>query len=869
MTVYSYCAGTNSGQLCAIASGGTPNYNYVWNDMLGQTTSCAINLIANQYTVIVMDDRNCIASASFNLDSITNTMILDSIDMTIVATSCFGDYNGSVTINSVGGAVAPFTYNWTPAVGTTNTITSLYAGSYAVVIEDSNGCALTVNAEVGEPDRLEYTIYNVIDETCFGACDGQMWVNVEGGTGNYYYDDTEVGDFTIPFPNPVQLINDSLIYDLCSGLHSIYITDDNNCEGAVVWGGVWQEFVDSGVVVIAPLVNHSDASCANSYDGTAWIPWPGADPLFTYTWETFPITTTIDTGVSTSILYPGDYVLVAHYADSASFGQVYSGCDISSAVFTIGSPAPIISGANPTDVLCYGDVNGSITLSPTGGIGPYSFSWDTTTSIPSPSTQQNQSPLQPGTYTVTITDASGCDITEDITVGEPDPITSSFNITQVSCFGVSDGSATVVALGGTAGYLYSWSPSGGNAATAINLSAGVYTVNVTDANGCPASFSVTLDPPDEIIASVDINKFYGEYSPGNPYHISCFGFSDGEAIVSNGGGTPPISYSWSSGGSSQQETGIPAGPVTVTVTDANNCFESKTITLVQPDYLDPNIYEYVYSTSTNGITNEISCYGLADGWVESNTIGGVDTGGIVTSYQYLWINDNTGITVSNVSVAENLPANSSYTVTVTDANGCVSQATTTILDEPALFNADVTTTNYGGPAHAPFTVNFVDNTVCIDPYYLNWTWGSGDPANGTSSMNHEFTINNLGLNNVYVVLTNEATGCTDSVPFIIEAQGVAIPNVFTPGTSIGINDYFVFGINQANPHYMNNLKIDIYNRWGQLVMYFDNLPSGWLGWDGYGADGEKMPEGVYFFVLTGNGIDGHYYEEEGSVTLLR
>jgi len=154
---------------------------------------------------------------------------------------------------------------------------------------------------------------------------------------------------------------------------------------------------------------------------------------------------------------------------------VYSGCDVSSAVFTIGSPSLIISGANPTDVSCFNDVNGSITLSPSGGIGPYSFSWDTTTSIPSPSTQQNQSPLQPGTYTVTITDASGCAITEDITVGEPDAITSYFNVTPVSCNGLNDGSATVVATGGTTpGYSYLWSPSGGSAATASSLSAGVY-----------------------------------------------------------------------------------------------------------------------------------------------------------------------------------------------------------------------------------------------------------------------------------------------------------------------------------------------------------------------------------------------------------
>ncbi len=855
MTVYSYCAGTNSGQLCAIATGGTPNYNYVWNDMLGQTTSCAINLIANQYTVIVMDDRNCIASASFNLDSITNTMITDSVDMTIVDVSCFGDYNGSVTINSVGGAVAPFTYNWTPAVGTATAISSLYAGSYAVVIEDSNGCALTVNAEVGEPDQVEYTIYNVIDETCFGACDGQMWVNVEGGTGNYYYDNSELGIFPIPGANQVQLVNDSLIYDLCSGLHSIYITDDNNCEGAVVWGGVWQEFIDSGVVVIAPLVVNTSASCANSYDGAAWIPWPGGNPLFTYTWETFPITTTIDTGVSTSILFPGDYVLVAHYSDSASFGQVYSGCDASSVVFTIGSPAPIISGAVATDVLCYGDDNGSIDLTPAGGVSPYLVSWDITTSIPG-STIQDHNNLLPGTYTVTITDASGCEITDAIVVGEPDAITSYFNVTSVSCNGLNDGSATVVATGGITGYGYSWSPSGGNTATASSLSVGVYTVEITDANGCIHSNTVSILEPASVISSVEADPLYL-----GPFDVRCFGESNASATAYGSA----VSFSWEDAAANVvatiQSTGpiLSAGTYIVTASDANGCTGQSTIVITEPNELLANITWSAYSTAPY----EVSCFGANDGWAESNPNGGV--GGINTlDYNFVW-KDNLNNIESFTPLADDLTANKSYTVTVTDANGCQALSTTPVFTEPVAFIADVTTTNYAGPTHAPFTVNFVDNTVCIDPYDFNWTWEDGTNyyASGTSSMDHEFIVNNVGLNNVYVILTNQVTGCTDTVLFIIEAQGFPsgeIFNVFSPNND-GTNDNFTFG-----EYGMEKIDVKIFNRWGQEVY-------SWTGenkaWDGRGVDGQDLPEGVYFFVFKADGIDGHYYEEKGSVTLLR
>jgi len=861
MTVYSYCAGTNSGQLCAIASGGIPNYNYVWTG--GQSTECAYNLIAGTYTVIVMDERNCIATTTFDLDSITNTMTPAGVSMTVVDVSCFGSYDGSVTINSVSGAVAPFTYNWTPSVGSGNSISSLYAGSYAVVIEDSNGCATTVNAEVGEPDQLEYTTYNVVDANCFGACNGQIWVNAQGGTGNYYYDDTEVGDFTVPFPNPIQLVNDSLIFDLCTGLHSIYLTDDNGCEGAVVWGGSWQEFVDSGVVVIPPVVMSTNASCANSNDGTAWIPWnpvdgSGGNSLYTYTWETSPGGTQVDTGNATSILYPGNYVLVAHYGDSTNFGQVYSGCDASSAVFTIVGPAAITSGAVINDVLCYGDANGEIDLTPTGGIGTYSYTWDVTTSIPTANlNNQDHINLQPGTYTVTITDGNGCEITDAITVGEPDAISSYFNpVVAVSCNGLFDGSATVNPTGGVGSYSYVWSPSGGNAATANGLGVNTYTVQITDANGCEYIDSIAILEPASVISSVEADPLYF-----GPYDVKCYGESNASATAYGSA----VSFSWEDAAANvvatTQSTGsiLSEGTYTLIAADVNGCTAQSTILITEPNELLANINWSAYSS----VPYEVSCFGENDGWVESNPTGGV--GGInALEYNFIWKNSLNN-TESLIPLADNLIANLSYTVTVTDANGCQSIETTPIFTQPVPFIADVTTTNYEGPSHAPFTVNFVDNTVSADPYNFNWTWEDGMDyyPKGTLSMSHEFTVNNVGVNNVYVILTNEVTGCTDSVPFVIEAQGFPnneIFNVFSPNND-GINDEFVFG-----EFGMENVEVVLYNRWGQEVY-------SWIGenkaWDGRGADGQNLPEGVYFFVFKADGIDGHYYEEKGSITIMR
>ena len=866
MTIYSYCNGTNSGQLCAYASGGTPNpttgYIYQWNDGLNQNTECAYNIIAQyaDYTIIVMDDRNCIASASFQLDSITNSMNPDSVIVDINHVTCFGIYDGSVLVSNVVGAVAPFSYTWTGPSGYTGTgssISSLYAGSYALIIEDSNACAITINAQVLEPEQLEYTTYNVIDETCYGACDGQIWVNVTGGTGNYYYDVTASNFFPIPAASQVQLINDSLIFNLCEGTHIIYLTDDNNCEGAVVWGGNWVEYVDSGAYFAPfPGILTVDASCFNTNDGQAWIQWPGANPLFNYTWETNPVGTVIDTGDTTSILFPGNYNLVVHYADSLSFGQNYVGCDVVYP-FTIGGPGPLTAGAVVTNESCFGMNDGEITLSPASpAFGTPTVLWDTTTSIPNSSTDLDQSPLQPGVYTVTITDADGCQITQDYTIVEAEPMTASISFIPPSCFGLSNGSATIITDGGTGVWTIAWVPSGGGGITTTPIGAGVYTANTTDGNGCTASFSVTVTEPEDVIAGVNASVFY------NGYEISCFGFSDGTAAVTNGGGVPPYTYSWSpSGGNLQVETGMSGGLNTVTVTDGNNCTQSATITLTEPTYLDPNIFENIYSISTNGISNEISCYGLSDGWIKSQTTGGVPSN---VGYTYSWWETTTPtIIISTDSIAENLPATFSYTVTVTDANGCVSSDTSTVLDEPVLFDAIVTTTNYGGPTHAPFSVNFVDNTVSIDPFDFNWTWqdGVGYFPPGTLSMDHLFTTDNIGENSIYVIVTNLATSCTDSVPFVIDAQGIPdINNVFTPNSD-GINDGFSFG-----EHKMDNIDVQIFNRWGQLVYT-------WVGenksWNGKGIDDNDVPDGVYFYVLVAKGEDGHYYDHKGTITLLR
>ena len=857
LTVYAYCAGTNSGQLCAVAQGGTPNYNYVWNDVLGQTTSCASNLIADDYTVLVMDDRNCIATVSFDLDSITSSMTTDSVEVIIDDVSCFGIYDGAININNVVGGSLPYTYQWT-GPGNYNSslasIGSLYAGSYAVVIEDSNGCAITVNAEVHEPSQLEYTTYNVAEATCFGACNGEIWVDIEGGTWPYYYDVDELGNF--PLTNTLQVIQDTIIRDLCAGLHSIYITDANNCEGTVIWGGRWEEVVDSGVVVSINGVTTDPATCFNTNDGEAFVQG-GLFSGLSYTWETnisgppagfpngdSPSGVVISSGASYNGLYPGNYWVVAHYSDSSSSGQIYSGCDVAEP-FIITSPLEIQTNTtNPTDVTCYGDIDGEVDLQVTGGVAPYTVLWDTTTSLPNGSNNYLISNLQPGTYTVNIVDSDGCSITQDFVIGEPDVLTNNFTINQPLCSGIN-GTLSANTQGGTGGYSYNPPIAGG-------FPAGSVTFTITDGNGCTLQDIAVFVDPDPIIASVEPdNLFFG------PYDVSCNGESDGSATVVGGGGTNIISYSWSpTGGSGATANNLSAGTYTVTVSDDNGCNEQASITITEPDVLVAAV-----SQSGDLLPYDISCYDYNDGWAQSDPTGGVPA---TSGYNYDWV--SAGSSVSNNYYIENLSAGNNYTVTVTDANGCVVSESTGILTQPVDFIADVVTLNYSGTTAAPFNVTFSDNTVSSDPYNFVWTMDDNSTVsypNGTSNFSISFDTLMIGLNNIYVTLENEITGCTDSVGFKIDVQGIpTVHNVFTPNGD-NVNDFFDFEENA-----MQEISVEIYNRWGQIVYSWD-IPN--YKWDGRDYDGRNLPEGVYYYVLysTGSDIANTSYVRKGSITLLR
>jgi hypothetical protein len=355
---------------------------------------------------------------------------------------------------------------------------------------------------------------------------------------------------------------------------------------------------------------------------------------------------------------------------------IISGCgadEIKKATLSITSVLKVTT--SKTDVSCNGGSDGTASVSVLGGTTPYRYVWSTG------ATTQSITGLAEGTYTVTAIDANNYASTETFTVIQPTALTATTSKTDVSCNGGSNGTASVNVSGGTGNYTYLWSPSGGTAATATGLTAGTYTVTITDANSCTTKASVTIEQPTALTATA------------SQTNISCNGGSNGSATVTPSGGTGGYTYSWfPSGGTGATATGLPAGNYTVTVTDANACVITRTFTIIQPTAL----------TVTTSQTN-VSCNGGSNGTATVIPSGGA--GG----YTYSWAPSG-----GTAASATGLVAGT-YTVTVTDANACAITRTFTITEPNVVQTPKVTSSSvnykYGDSATALVATNDANHTL--------------------------------------------------------------------------------------------------------------------------------------------------------------
>jgi hypothetical protein len=493
------CFGGMNGSATVVASQGTSPYTYSWNSNPIQTTQTATNLKAGTYTVTVTDSKGSIATANATITQ--PSAITNVVANTVSNVSCFGGNNGSASVTNPTGGTPPFTFSWnTNPIQTTQTVTNLKAGNYTVVVTDSKGCTATSDVLITEPSAITNVVASTrTNVSCYGGNNGSVTVsNPLGGTPPYTY---------LWNTNPVQVTQTAT--NLIAGNYIITVTDSKGCTATSSVTITQPQQLSN---VNATTLQH--VKCNGASTGNVSVSNPiGGTPPYTYKWNTIPEQRT---QIATN-LPAGTYSITV---------TDFNGCALTSFT-TINEPTKMtnVQASIVNSLKCYGDTDGSVKVSdPKGGTPPYTFQWNT---VPVQNAQTAIN-LKAGEYTVTVTDANGCQAQSNVTITQPNAPLSIGNAKvdkQVSCFGESDGSISVPnPTGGTAPYSISWNTNPVQKSYSIkNLKAGKYIATITDANGCITSTSATVTEPNQVVITSPIDtivliqtKAYMKVGSNNP-----------------------------------------------------------------------------------------------------------------------------------------------------------------------------------------------------------------------------------------------------------------------------------------------------------------------------------------------------------------
>jgi gliding motility-associated-like protein len=932
-----------NGTATVTVSNGQPPYTYSWWPSGGNSAS-ATGLTAGGYMVTITDANQCALNYFLNVPSASGPTVSISNFNNV---SCFGGNDGSATV-TVSGASGPFTYLWSPSGGNAATANGLTAGNYTVSVIIAPGCTLQAAVTIVEPPTpLSVNVISV--NTSCGNNNGIIQLAPSGGVPPYVYQWSAPG------------FSGNNLNNLAPGTYTATVTDANGC--------TWQQSIDinGSTAPVPSLANHQDVSCFGLFDGATGISVTGGTAPVTCLWSsgqttfllnnipagTYTVTVTDAMGCTASltdiVIQPALLsILQQQVQDVACFGEAtgsatltasggsgsltwswngngsvsgtianvsagtytatvtdQNGCSASLAV-TISQPAaPIALQETITHTTC-GNSDGSVSVTASGGTGPYNFQWSTGASGTSVSS------LVPGIYTVTVTDQNNCTFAAPYVVQASDaPVISVNNVTGVLCNGGNTGAISLGVTGGLSPYNWSWQGGVSTGPSASNLPAGSYNITVTDQSGCSSYIQVTISEPAPLSVQVP-----------QPDPI-CIGSSATlTGMVS--GGTSPYSYSWSTG---QASVAITVNPVvttgyTLVATDSNGCMQQTgpvTVTVnpqiaasvIYPDSVcsgneaaisvvasggDGN-FTFSWSNGLTGVSNTVTV-------IQNLTLTVTVTDGCTTpavqlpvsivalqppvvslspdpqtgceplratfsvppgwpsGYVYLW-NFGDGYISSNPASSHTYLEAGIYDVTLSVAYASAPGCSTT-LSFPALIDVKP----------APEALFFYEPTEPTinrpDVFFTDrsrhaafWWWDFGDGSPEEREQHPKHTYQDTG---VYVVTlkVQSQDGCRDSTweaVHVRDEMQVYLPNAFTPNGT-GINDAFdVYGVG------FTSYEMIIYDRWGKVVHVAKNRRPAWDGTDM--NSGKPVPQGVYVYKVTIIDNAGNFHHRFDYVTLIR
>ena len=670
--------------------------------------------VSGTYTV---DANNSNASCPQTVVAMTGTAII-TIDVVSVGgsvagtkTICFGQLSETLTLSANIGSIvrweqtiSPFTV-WTTIANTTSTYNSaaLSQTTHFRAVSKSGSCIEAVSSTAIITIITISATISQANVTCRGGADGAAGVTPQGGTAPYAY----------LWSNGASM---QIITGLSAGSYSVIVTDANGigCSFGIIFTISQPAAAVSGTTVVA------NVACNGGSNGAINLTPSGGTGPYTFVWND-GVTTEDRTGLAA-----GTYSVTI--IDT-------NGCTSSISGITVTQPTSTITGTTAvTNVSCNSGTNGAITLTPSGGIAPYSYNWGGGVNT------KDRAGLAAGSYSVTITDANGYTGTvSGISITQPTLLSGTATVSNnVFCKGGSTGYIILFPSGGTLPYTYNW---GGGITTKDrpNVPAGIYSVTITDNNGCTKTITgITVTEPSTLATATTAVT-----------NVSCNGNSNGAIILTPSGGTAPYTYNWGGGIFTKDRTGLAAATYAVTIRDDNGCFTTiNNIIVTQPAVI-----------SGTTVVTDVSCNGGDSGTIELTPTGGT------APYTYNWGNnvftkDRIGIFAGN------------YTVTITDANGCSGTVSGIAVTQPAAAVSGTTViTNISCNGANNGAINLTPSGG-TGPY--SYSWGNGVNTEDRTGL----------AAGTYSVTITDNNGCTGVVNGIDVTQPAAITPIFTQVAAI-------------------------------------------------------------------------------------
>lgn len=728
----------------------------------------------------------------------------------------------------------------------------------------------------------------VTSNTCVGLNDGSIEIAISGGIPyleSPYYSVNWTG------PNGFTSTDED-IFNLDAGDYGLEVRDDGGC----IYSEIITITEPEGLVFSSILFDPETISCFGVENGTIGITVEGGTLPYLYSWTKngFPYSTDKDL----SDLGPGTYEVTV--TDANNCGPITQS-------FIIEEPVLLeISLETQTNILCFGEATGALEINVTGGQSAYSFSWTGPNGFVS--TNQNIDNLIAGTYTVLVTDRSGCVSTRDFTLVENTEITLDVSVIEVACYGDNDGAIIINDIsGGIAPYTIAWSNFGlGREQT--NLSPGIYTITVTDSLNCSKFFTYEIEEVPVFLIAPQVTQ------------ISCSGANDGRIALNFEGGVPPITLVWQDDATAGVErNNLGPGTYTVTITDAVPCVITQSFTIYNAAPLELSAV----------VTDALDCTNANSGAIDLSISGGIPP------YQVNWSNGTTTEDLQNIS-------RNTYHVTVTDANGCqvggswqvnrfaplvveaqdhsevdcdaglVLRTFTAVANggvPPYRFNwssgvvsgsndqimttdtsglvtlevtdslgcnatysfdvevielgyADFEVSSFGYLNHGIFAIlDPIQFTNTAPGDFVNILWDFGD-GNFSNEENPLHIYQQVGTYLVTQTITYPF-GCvyTHTITLVLEkGYRLIMPNAFTPNAD-GINDFF-------GPQYigLKNLELRVYDTWGSLV--YSESGDTIRGWNGK-IKNQEAENGNYYYIFRAHTFYDEVIEEKGAFVYIK